>query len=94
MIREQDIVRNHVLSNQSYVVGELIKSGAIPDESLNGEWYEVIEWWLVTPYLARLLADECEVIIEDCGCCWWGRQCSGQAIYLDEIMAQIVESFD
>ena len=91
MINEREIVHNHILHNQSTVVEELIKSGIIPDEALYGEWYEVMEWWLVTPYLAQLLADECEVIIEDCGCHWWGRQCSGQAIYLDAVITEICQ---
>lgn len=94
MITESQLVERHVLHNQSIVVTELMKSGAIPDESLYGEWWEVMEWWLVTPYLARLLRDECEVIIEDCGCYWWGRQSSGQAIYMDAVMTEIVRSLD
>lgn len=94
MITESQLVERHVLHNQSTVVSELLKAGTIPDESLYGEWWEVMEWWLVTPYLARLLRDECEVIIEDCGCFWWGRQSSGQAIYMDAVMTEIVRSFD
>ena len=94
MRTEQELVHTHVLYNQSTVVGELIKSGTIPDEFLYGEWYEVMEWWLITPYLARLLLDKCEVVIEECGNHWWGRQSSGQAIYLDEVMTEICGSFD
>lgn len=94
MITESQLVERHILHNQSTVVGELLKSGSIPDESLYGEWYEVMEWWLVTPYLARLLADENEIIINDCGCHWWGRQSSGQAIYMDSVMTEICTSFD
>lgn len=94
MITESQLVERHVLHNQSTVVEELMKSGAILDESLYDEWWEVMEWWLVTPYLARFLRDEFEVIIEDCGCHWWGRQSSGQAIYMDAVMTDIVRSFD
>lgn len=94
MITESQLVERHVFHNQSTVVSELLKAGTIPDESLYGEWWEVMEWWLVTPYLARLLHDECEVIIEDCSCHWWGRQSSGQAIYMDAVMTDIVRSFD
>lgn len=94
MITESQLVERHILHNQNTVVEELMKWGAIPDESLHGEWWEVMEWWLVTPYLARLLRDENEVIIEDCGCFWWGRQSSGQAIYMDAVMTDIVHSLD
>ncbi|MCD8173112.1 MAG: hypothetical protein LUD76_06585 [Alistipes sp.] len=94
MITEQELVQNNVLHNQSTVVAELIKSGVIPDETLYGQWYEVMEWWLVTPYLAKLLKEECEVIIENCGCYWWGRQSTGQAIKMDEVISMIVRSFE
>lgn len=91
-MNESRLVELHVLHNQSTVVEELLKSGAIPEESLYGEWWEVMEWWLVTPYLALLLADECEVMIEDCGCFWWGRQSRGRAICMDAVMTDIVGS--
>lgn len=94
MITESQLVERHILHNQSTVVEELLNSGVIPDESLYGEWWEVMEWRLVTPYLARLLADENEIIIEDCGCFWWGRQSAGQAIYMDAVMTNICQSFD
>ncbi len=93
MITEKELVNNHVLYGQSTVVEELIKSGAIPEDALYGEWYEVMEWWLVTRWLADQLKEQNEVIIEDCGCFWWGRRCCGQAIYMDAVMTDIVESF-
>ena len=94
MLTERELVNNHVLCGQSTVVEALIKTGAIPDESLYGEYWEVMEWWLVTRWLAEKLQEQGEVIIENCGCHWWGRQCSGQAIYLDAVMTDIVESFN
>ncbi|MDL2319729.1 hypothetical protein LJC45_01175 [Alistipes sp. OttesenSCG-928-B03] len=94
MLTAQELVHNHVLYEQNLVVSELLRHGAIPDESLYGEFWEVMEWWLVTPYLAKLLKDECEIVIEEHGCYWWGRQTSGQAIYMDAVMTEIVASFD
>lgn len=92
MMDENRLVELHVLYNQNMVVEELIKMGAIPDDSLYGEWYEVQEWWLVTTWLAERLRDEGEIVIEDCGCRWWGRQCSGQAIYMDGVIREICET--
>ena len=86
---EDQLVNVHVLCNQGIVVQELLKSGAIPDESLLNEWWEVMEWWLVTSWLAEQLQSFNEVIIEDLGCYWWGRQASGQAIYLDKVICDI-----
>lgn len=50
---------------------------------------EVFEWWLVSPYLARELKQQGEVIIDALGCYWWGRQSSGQAIYMDGVIQEI-----
>ncbi len=50
---------------------------------------ELIEWWLVSPYLARELKQQGEVIIDALGCYWWGRQSSGQAIYMDSVIQEI-----
>lgn len=94
MLTEKDLVNNHVLYEQNNVVSELIRRGAIPDESLYGEWYEVLEWWLVTPFLAELLKSENEIVLTELDCYWWGRTCSGQAIYMDRVMIAICDSFD
>ena len=32
---------------------------------------------------------EGEVIIEEYGCCWWGRLASGQAVYMDSVIQKI-----
>ena len=44
MLTERELVNNHVLCGQSTVVEALIKTGAIPDESLYGDYWEVMEW--------------------------------------------------
>ncbi len=87
------MVNHHVLYEQNLVIDELIRHGALQDESLYDEWWNVMEWWLVTPYLAELLKGEGEVIIGEHDCYWWGRQTSGQAIYMDAVMTYICESF-
>jgi len=45
-------------------------------------------------YMARWLRAENEVIIEDLGCQWWGRTTSGQAIFLDGVISDIVKGFN
>ena len=50
-----------------------------------------MEWWLITPYLAKQLIEHGEVIVPEYGCLWWGRQTSGQAIYMDYAIQQIAE---
>lgn len=83
----------HVLWGQSSVIEELIQAGKIDEEYLypfNGE--EVLEWWLVTSWLADRLREQGEIIIDELGCHWWGRTSSGQAIYMDHVIEQICEN--
>lgn len=84
------IVDDHVLWGQSSVIGELIAAGKLDEAYVypfNGE--EVLEWWLVTPWLAARLKEQGEIVIEEYGCRWWGRTTSGQAIYMDSVIQEI-----
>ncbi|CBK64712.1 hypothetical protein [Alistipes shahii] len=88
--RAKQITDIHVLWGQSTVIEELIQAGKIDEEYIypfNGD--EVLEWWLVTPWLAERLKEQGEVIIDELGCRWWGRQSSGQAIYMDGVIQEI-----
>ena len=79
--RAKRITDIHVLWGQSTVIEELIQAGKIDEEYIypfNGD--EVLEWWLVTPWLAERLKEQGEIIIDELGCRWWGRLTSGQAI--------------
>ncbi len=72
--RAKRITDIHVLWGQSTVIEELIQAGKIDEEYIypfNGD--EVLEWWLVTPWLAERLKEQGEIIIDELGCRWWGR---------------------
>ena len=90
--RAKRIADLHVFYGQNEVVGELIRAGKIDEENtypfVDTE-EEVFEWWLVSPYLAQELKQQGEVIIDALGCHWWGRQSSGQAIYMDAAIQEI-----
>ncbi len=87
----QDLVSREVLYCQSSLIVDMILADMIPNENLYPFLDDVLEWWLVTDWLARQLQDEGEVIVEDYGCCWWGRQTSGQALYMDSVIQSIAE---
>ena len=55
---------------------------------------DVMEWWLIDSWLAERLKEQGEVIIEEYGCYWWGRQSSGQAIYMDYVIQRICGGID
>ena len=85
----QRVVQNCVLKNQSTVIEEMIRANLISEEYLYPFADEVLEWWLVTPWLAERLKEQGEIIIEELGCRWWGRLTSGQAIYMDGVIQEI-----
>ena len=87
----QQIVKDLILDNQNLVIEELMKHDDSIWDSLQNfdENSEVLEWWLVTPYMAEMLKDNGEVIFSDYDCCWWGRQTSGQALYMDWVIQEI-----
>lgn len=82
----------HVLWGQNEVVEELIQAGKIDEEYAypflvsDGE---IFEWWLVTRWLAERLKEHGEVVIDAFDCHWWGRQSSGQAVYMDDVIQKI-----
>ena len=85
----QRIVQNCVLKNQSTVIEEMIRANLISEEYLYPFVDDVMEWWLVTPWLAERLKEQGEIIIDKLGCRWWGRLTSGQAIYMDGVIQEI-----
>lgn len=56
----------------------------------DSEPQEVLEWWLVSGWLADQLDERGEVTLSDGQSHWWGRCCSGQSILLDGIMQAII----
>ena len=85
----QRIVQNCVLKNQSTVIEEMIRANLISEEYLYPFADDVMEWWLIDSWLAERLKREGEVIIEEYGCCWWGRLASGQSICMDSVIQKI-----
>ena len=52
---------------------------------------EIFEWWLVTNWFARKLQSHGEPILTSEYGTWWGRTCTGQAIYLDCVIETIYD---
>lgn len=85
----QRLVENCVLTNQTAVVDEMLNKHLLPEEYIYPFLGDVMEWWLIDSWLAERLKEQGEVIIEEYGCCWWGRLASGQAIYMDSVIQEI-----
>lgn len=63
------------------------------NDLLRATWQrqEVIEWWLVSDWLAEKLTGHREPTVSDGDGSYWGRTISGQAIKMDEMIHQICE---
>lgn len=54
---------------------------------------EVYEWWRVSDWLCRQLAQHGEVTIDNGYGHWWGRCCTGQGLIMDGVLQRIAASF-
>ena len=72
---------------QDKLSGMLMKYADLENE--NGKECEALEHWIVTRWFADKLADKGEITGELFDFHIWGRQCSGQAILLDNVVAEI-----
>ena len=89
----QQIADRLILDNQNLLIEELMKHDDSIWDSLQNfnENSEVLEWWLVTPYMADMLKNNGEVILAAYDCYWWGRQTSGQGLSMDWVIQKIAE---
>lgn len=87
----RQLVENCVIKNQTSLVEILLSSGMFADEIYPTD--AILEWWLVDSWLAEQLLQHGEVVITDYGCHWWGRQSSGQAVWLDGVIREISAKF-
>ena len=92
----QQIADEMILCGQNLVMEELMRHDESIWDSLQNldENSEVLEWWLVTPYMAELLKENGEVMLPAYDCWWWGRQTSGQALYMDWVIQRIAEQME
>lgn len=101
---ERQLVKVHVLANVNTLIFNLLeidsdyldkcfeRHGEIYDEE-NDEYKEIFEYWIVTSYLGKELADHGEIVWDmNDGNYLWGRTCTGQAIFIDGVIQQISES--
>jgi len=78
--------------NLYYTETELKENGdsSVEEAIKHGEHVKTIyEWWTVSSWLERHLEQQHEPILRNDYGVWWGRTCTGQAIYLDSVIEQI-----
>lgn len=60
----------------------------------DSEPQDILEWWLVTEWLAEKLEAQGEPVLEWGNNHYWGRTCSGQAILLDGVITSICRDME
>lgn len=58
-------------------------------EECEDNMQEIYEWWLVSEWLYNMLKKESQPVLNIFGCYYWGRTCTGQAIYMDYLIEKI-----
>ena len=61
------------------------------DKDENGDYPEIYEYWAVSKWLGDRLKEQGEIIFEMLDFNVWGRQCTGQAILLDNVIQEIAK---
>lgn len=61
------------------------------NHGLDYEYTEALEYWVVSDWLSRKLAEKGESIAEVCGLTVWGRCTSGQMIACDAVIEEIAK---
>ena len=78
------------LAKDEKYLDDLMEIRSQPDPENEDEFIEAYEHWLVTDWLADKLAAKGEMVTKDfMGLTIWGRTCTGQAIYLDNVIEEI-----
>lgn len=62
--------------------------------SLDPDYNEVYEHWIVDRYFGARLAERGEIVEEYLGLLLWGRTCTGQAISMDGVIEEMVKDLD
>ncbi len=81
-----------VLEDGSYLTATDAWEGACDDNAIEPHLNVAHEHWIVSYWLAERLEERGEMIEYDfLGLIIWGRCATGQAIYLDQVMVDIVD---
>ena len=82
----QSSLVEEALKNEFFTLDDVENIYSMEDP---GEIQEIYEWWLVSDWLVVALRKHGEPLLYNDYGAWWGRTCSGQAIYMDGVMEKI-----
>lgn len=91
LLMDEELKRNPEVLEEAENYFPVDENGKRDDE--NGEYPEIMEFWIVSDWLADKLKDWGEVVFELYDFKIWGRQATGQAIKLDNTIQEIAEEY-
>jgi len=97
MTNAERITQANLYAYQTRLVEEALAQGLfdigdianIPEEDRDGNVAEILEWLLVSDWLARRLEERGKPVLKNEYGTWWGRQTSGQQPFLDHVIRVI-----
>lgn len=89
--RAKDLVNMHIFENQTMLIEKLLDDGIFDFEDIINHEDDIYEWWLVSDWLAGQLKRAKESMLINAYGTWWGRQATGQAIYMDNVIKKIAK---
>jgi hypothetical protein len=94
MVTIDEFIDMHIGENQTMLINDLMGNWM---NDIQFEWdnvknysdAEIYEWWIVDSFLQRKLNEREEPLLINNYGTWWGRQTTGQAISMDEVIQDI-----
>jgi len=71
----------------------LLEASSYKEDKETGEYPEIYEFWSVDEWLYERLKERGEVVFECLDFYVWGRQATGQALYMDNIMQELADEY-
>ncbi len=81
------LILDNLLSNDDFL------SAMMRYDEENDEYADPLEFWFVSSWLARQLKEVGGIVYDLGTCSIWGRETSGQSIYLDGIMQEVADQY-
>jgi len=101
-LKAEKLVEKHIIQNINLTMEKafeenpeiLFEAKNYKEDKETGEYPEIYEWWSVSDWLADKLENRGEIVFEYLDFKVWGRQTTGQAIKLDNIIQEIAEEYN
>lgn len=89
---QEGLEKSQVVTDETRETGQVIylcPGCGVERPEFDEKMKEVLEWWVVSDWLANELEERGEAVLRSDYGTWWGRTCSGQAISLDGVIEDI-----